>query len=126
MMVDLDRFKDVNDSFGHETGDKILTRVTEALLKQFQEDSYICRLGGDEFAILMLHCNESKKEVIKTRVEKINEKLSKPKGNMPQISISVGVSFGAMGKDGSRMFREADEALYRVKKKGRKDICFYE
>ncbi|MCR4797771.1 MAG: GGDEF domain-containing protein [Lachnospiraceae bacterium] len=125
LMLDLDRFKGVNDNYGHDVGDKVLTRLTATLMKYFKDDAYICRLGGDEFVIIMIHAGESRSANIRERVQKINARLEKPKGNTPAITISVGVAFGAQNKDPDTLYKEADEALYHVKEHGRNGICFY-
>ena len=55
MLLDVDNFKNINDTYGHETGDKVLVRLVEILRKNFRMDDYICRIGGDEFVIFMVH-----------------------------------------------------------------------
>ncbi len=122
MLVDLDYFKKVNDTFGHDMGDKVLTRVSEVLLKAFRQYAYICRLGGDEFVVLFIHTDRSTRSSIEKKIKKINEKLSKPSKGMPVISVSAGVAFGRKGMTSDDLFKEADLALYDVKEHGRSNI----
>ena len=124
MMVDLDHFKQINDTYGHDVGDRILTKVSNALSKGFKKTSYICRLGGDEFVVIMLHARQSQKEDIKKAISRINEKLKKTKNDIPPISISVGAAFGAPDKEVDELFKEADVALYKAKENGRCGIEF--
>lgn len=125
LLIDLDNFKGINDTYGHDIGDKILVRVSNALLKQFKDDSYICRLGGDEFVVIMIHTDNKRACVIKDRITAINEKINKQKKDIPAISISAGVSFGSRGKTVETVFKEADTALYNAKDKGRNGMEFF-
>ena len=124
LMVDLDEFKSINDSYGHDIGDRILIKVSDLLKKYFKNNAFICRLGGDEFVVIMTHTDQSQKNHIRQMVIRINEKLNKPKNNLPVTSISAGGAFGAPGKDVDVLFKEADTALYMVKNNGRCDIEF--
>lgn len=125
LMVDLDKFKDVNDTFGHDIGDKVIIRVANSLRKNFGEEAYICRLGGDEFVVIMVKTGKKDRDTIEKKVNRINERLQKKKNDVPPVSISVGVTFGQVGKTMETIFKEADIALYQAKDRGRSGICFY-
>jgi diguanylate cyclase (GGDEF)-like protein/PAS domain S-box-containing protein len=120
LMVDLDRFKSVNDSLGHMIGDKLLAQVS-ARLKSLMAANQLCgRLGGDEFAIVIRDLHKS--EEINQLAKRVIERLSEPY-QIDQHTLYVGTSVGsAMGpRDGKtveELMRNADLALYRAKDAG--------
>ena len=126
LLVDADRFKNVNDSFGHEAGDRMIRKIAEVLKTNFRQDDYICRLGGDEFLVLMVHVGDKTRSLIEKKVETINQELSSDRDGLPPMSVSVGVSMGSAHKDAKRRLEEADQAMYLVKKQGRHGCCFYQ
>lgn len=117
LLVDVDKFKGVNDNFGHDIGDKALKRVAEMLLKYFRNDDYICRIGGDEFAVFMLNANSEHSELIRRKIRSINSELQIPVDDIPALSLSVGVAFGTKQRAGNS-FKNADIALYKTKAEG--------
>lgn len=119
LIVDVDKFKDVNDTFGHSMGDQALERVASAFLESFRADDHICRIGGDEFAVVMERTGPASRGQIEKKIEQINESLKKER---PPLSISVGCAFGA---DGGDIGKNADAALYYVKEHGRSGCAFY-
>ncbi|MCR5267552.1 MAG: GGDEF domain-containing protein [Lachnospiraceae bacterium] len=125
LLVDVDTFKQVNDTFGHETGDRVLERVAASLRDHFRPQDSICRMGGDEFAVIMEEIDLDPTNVIEAKITHINELLSKPDGDLPPTSISVGVAYGEAGDDSIAFFRKADAALYKVKENGRCGCEFY-
>jgi diguanylate cyclase (GGDEF)-like protein/PAS domain S-box-containing protein len=128
LMVDLDRFKSVNDSLGHLTGDKLLAQVS-ARLKSLMGENQLCgRLGGDEFAIVIrdLHKADEINELAKRVIERLSEPYQ-----VDQHTLYVGASVGsAMGpRDGKtveELMRNADLALYRAKDAGGGEHCRFE
>jgi diguanylate cyclase (GGDEF)-like protein/PAS domain S-box-containing protein len=128
LMVDLDRFKSVNDSLGHMTGDKLLAQVS-ARLKSLMGENQLCgRLGGDEFAIVIrdLHKADEINELAKRVIERLSEPYQ-----VDQHTLYVGASVGsAMGpRDGKtveELMRNADLALYRAKDAGGGEHCRFE
>lgn len=127
MLIDLDKFKDINDTYGHDVGDKILISVSESIFGNFRAQDYICRIGGDEMAVIMVHSDKALSKLISKKIKKINEKLEKgdEEKRIPPISISVGVAYGDDGITRDTLFKRADEALYNAKERGRKGIAFY-
>lgn len=125
LLFDADTFKQVNDEFGHEQGDKVLQKIASTLKKNFRSDDYICRIGGDEFVVFMVHVNQNPEALIERKVRRINRELSNGADDLPPITLSVGVSFNEKGEDPSVMFRQADIALYYVKEHGRDGCCFW-
>ena len=125
ILFDADQFKEINDGFGHETGDEVLKRIAEVLRMNFRSDDYICRIGGDEFVVFMVHTTGDPRDLIARKVLKINHDLSDRQGSLPKITLSAGVSYNPEGNDPAEMFRQADIALYFVKDHGRDGCCFY-
>lgn len=120
LMVDLDRFKSVNDSLGHMTGDKLLAQVSARLQALMAENQLCGRLGGDEFAIVMR--DASKRADVRALAERVIARLSEPY-QVDQHTLYVGASVGsALGpKDGTsveELMRNADLALYQAKDAG--------
>ena len=117
VLFDVDKFKQVNDTFGHETGDKALARVAGILKNSFRAQDYVCRIGGDEFAVIMVHAKNAPKALIRDKVRRINEALNTPEDDVPAVHVSCGVAYGN-GADVEETFRHADAALYNVKNAG--------
>jgi len=126
LLIDVDLFKTVNDTYGHETGDRVLQKVAAAVSKYFRTGDYVCRIGGDEFVAIMLKVNRSHRELIASKIEKINGDLADGSDGLPPISVSVGAAFGNESESPAQLYEHADAALYETKRKGRKGISFYE
>ena len=125
ILVDVDKFKGINDTYGHAVGDQILIKTAETLRDHFRAEDYVCRIGGDEFVIIMLLADSSLTDLVKGKIDSVNRILSNPDDGLPPVSLSVGVAFGDR-KDGTKdMFKDADKALYQVKESGRHGIAFY-
>ena len=125
LLIDLDKFKEINDTNGHDVGDKVLARVAETIFGSFRSQDYVCRIGGDEMAVIMVHSDASLSKLLKKKVRKINERLRIEEDGVPAITISVGAAFGDDGIDAETLFKMADEALYKAKENGRGIICFH-
>lgn len=126
MIIDLDRFKSINDHFGHDVGDKVLIKAADVIFNSFRNQDYVCRIGGDEFAVIMVHSSSALKELIKRKVELMNEAMCESGNGIPEASFSVGVAFGENGQSVDEIFKAADNALYESKKTGRKGVNFAE
>lgn len=124
LLIDVDHFKEINDTYGHDIGDKALKKVATLLAQNFQATDYLFRLGGDEFASIVMNMRKEKYEVLKTRIEKINTLLQNPDDALPPISLSVGIAFSDQGYT-NEIFKQADQALYQTKKTGRKGSTYY-
>ncbi len=127
LFIDLDRFKYVNDTFGHSVGDSLLKEVAARLLYILRESDTASRLGGDEFAIILPDVNKAKE--IEIVVQRILESLAKPfnlEGHEAFISASIGVTFFPQdGQDTETLLRKADTAMYKAKQKGRNNFQFF-
>ena len=125
ILVDVDTFKSVNDTYGHAVGDVILKKVARLLTTAFRNIDYICRIGGDEFAIIMVEMTSDLSYTITDKITEINRQLSIPEDNVPGVSLSVGVAFTDRKNPGKSMFTDADSALYYTKEHGRNGCSFY-
>ncbi len=123
LLFDADKFKHINDNFGHEAGDEVLRKIARALQENFRREDYICRIGGDEFAVLMLNTDESWNKTVMKKVSRINMTLSHVEDGLPAASVSVGAAAGAA--DCKTLFEHADEELYRVKSAGGRGCGYY-
>ena len=136
-MVDIERFKQINDSFGHKYGDKILHSLAELLLRNLRRADIPCRYGGEEFLILLPETNKEKaliaaeriREEIESfkfpRVDYVGTKVEKSYDNIHddfiQVTISGGIcdNFDQLNINADDLIRQADKALYRAKQLGR-------
>ena len=125
ILVDVDYFKTVNDTYGHAMGDRILKRVAEILKGSFRSVDIICRIGGDEFAVIMTRVNSSMRQLVKDKIARANDLLQHPKDDLPPVSLSVGVAFSDRENPRGDIFRDADTALYRVKEGGKNGCEIY-
>lgn len=128
LLIDLDKFKSINDNYGHDVGDKALTKVAKILHKSFRAQDYVCRIGGDEFAVIMIHAESQLTGRIQNKIRDINEQLkiaNKDEG-VPPISLSVGVVFGDQNYSIDEIFKEADKALYKAKEDANREVVFAE
>ncbi len=118
VLFDVDKFKQVNDTYGHEAGDRVLTRVAETLKASFRSQDYVCRIGGDEFAVIMVHARNAPRELICQKTRNINQTLTAPDDDLPAVHVSCGAAYGSSDVDVEQIFRMADAALYRIKGAG--------
>jgi len=127
MILDLDKFKDVNDTLGHHFGDLLLKAVAKRLLRCVRETDTVARLGGDEFAILLTNLNSA--DGASTVAEAIIRTIADPfglEGNEIVTSTSIGVTvYPNDAADTDQLFKYADLALYRSKAEGRNNYHFY-
>lgn len=127
MFLDLDRFKPVNDTYGHETGDLLLREVARRLQATLRESDTVARRGGDEFTLLISHAEN--REALARVAKVIGDLLSTPfdiNGEELQIGCSIGISlYPDDGNDAQTLLTHADEAMYRAKEAGRGTFCFY-
>ena len=127
IFIDLDDFKMINDSYGHDVGDEMLKNIARILQSMMRAGDDVCRLGGDEFAILV-HQFDDKQDVINL-VERILERLrtlQRINNHDLSLSASVGIAvFPESATDASDLLKAADLAMYSVKKKGKNKWLFF-
>ena len=126
IMIDVDYFKSINDTYGHSVGDRVLKRVADILRHSFRSVDLIFRLGGDEFVVLMTRVNSSMQQLVKDKIARANHTLQHPKDDLPPVSLSVGVAFSDRENPQGDIYKDADTALYRVKEAGRNGCAIYE
>ncbi len=128
LICDLDNFKTVNDTLGHQMGDKVLIDAANVLKHHFRKTDIVGRLGGDEFIVLMQNINSF--SAIKNTVSRLVKELDQIYGEGEKevrITVSVGISLSPLqGSDFSTLYKKADEALYRVKENGRNGFAIFE
>lgn len=128
MFIDLDHFKNVNDSFGHAAGDALLSEIAQRLQRNLPEALLIARLGGDEFLILV--AAEDVTRLLPDIHRKLRNTISSPTrvfGHDLRISPSIGVSlFPSDGEDVETLLRHADLAMYAAKDRGRNELAYYD
>ena len=125
ILIDVDIFKSVNDTYGHAVGDSILKKVTNQLKTAFRSIDYVCRIGGDEFSVIMIEMTSNLKYTIEEKINAVNAELAKAEDGLPAISLSVGVAFSDRQNPSDSIFKDADKALYHVKENGRNGCWFY-
>ena len=125
IIIDVDHFKTVNDTYGHAVGDRVLKRVAEILQHSFRSVDILCRIGGDEFVVVMTRVNSSMSQLVKSKISRANDLLLHPKDDLPPVSLSVGVAFSDRENPQGDIFTDADTALYRVKQAGRNGFDIY-
>lgn len=122
MMVDLDHFKDVNDSYGHEFGDKILRSVSKRMLSVLRDNDLLGRYGGDEFCLCLPNTGKADCIAFCERLHKDVATLSVSSGSTSRpVSISIGITIIQPGQETTltKSLSQADQALYRAKRNGR-------
>jgi diguanylate cyclase (GGDEF)-like protein len=117
LMVDIDRFKAVNDTFGHAVGDQVIQEVARILKKAVRSCDFIARYGGEEFVALLPETDLKEARIIAERIRAGVEELKPPAG-IEQVTVSIGVSIGL----DERLVERADQALYEAKRNGRNRV----
>ncbi|MEQ9143350.1 MAG: EAL domain-containing protein [Parvibaculaceae bacterium] len=127
MVLDLDNFKDVNDTLGHDIGDKLLMRVADILRENSRATDTVVRLGGDEFAIIVDELERVDNVVAQAnRILAALSQIREIGGHDVHPGASIGITaYPQDGREGEVLLKNADLALYRAKAEGRKNIQFY-
>ena len=122
IVADVDHFKQYNDEFGHDIGDRVLCTAVEAMKRHFRTVDHISRIGGDEFCIIMPRTGQKDAEKISEKIHEINKELSEESGDLPPVTISTGVAFWDRPDPDGSLFKDADTILLELKKT-RGDCC---
>lgn len=123
LLFDLDHFKHVNDNFGHDIGDKVLKRVTDAVSKIIRSYDIFARWGGEEFVVLMPNTTEAEAVLAAEKIRKAVEDIIHP--DIEKITISIGIAIWEVDDDVDQIFVKADKALYTAKNQGRNRVIVY-
>ncbi|WP_292661909.1 diguanylate cyclase [Nitratifractor sp.] len=124
-ILDIDRFKRINDTYGHLAGDRVITALSEKLMSRYRESDLLCRFGGEEFVILMPNTELDVAALLAERTRKEVEKLQVPyNGKTISMTVSIGVSQVDLENEETLdpVLKRADDALYIAKKQGRNQV----
>ena len=121
LVMDLDHFKNVNDTYGHDVGDEVLKFLASSLRKLLKEDNVICRFGGEEFIVLL---PDDRFESALEAAERIRQHMAETDGPTGgKVTLSIGAAhYPGFASNAEQLFRVADEALYRAKHQGRNRV----
>ena len=125
LLLDVDNFKEINDSYGHETGDFVLQKIVRILKQNFRSDDYVCRIGGDEFVVFMVHSGKVQQKLIVSKIEEISRELMDTQDHLPPVSVSIGIVHGSDVSNVTEMYEKSDAAMYRSKHSGKNTYSFY-
>jgi diguanylate cyclase (GGDEF)-like protein len=126
LFVDLDQFKQVNDTLGHPCGDQLLCAVADRLREMLRPEDFVARFGGDEFVVFQQNLNSPEDAAGLAR--RVVDRLSEPykiENHLVEIGASVGIAVTAPGISADTLLKNADMALYRAKADGRGTFCFF-
>ncbi len=126
LFVDLDQFKQVNDTLGHPCGDQLLCAVAERLRAMLRPEDFVARFGGDEFVVFQQNINSSEDAAVLARriVDHLSERY-KIDNHLVEIGASVGIALTSPDASADTLLKNADMALYRAKADGRGTYCFF-
>jgi len=117
--VDVDRFKDINDTLGHHAGDQLICGLADRLRAAVRDDDFVARLGGDEFAIVRCCRDDSDADALLASVRACFREPFPIVGQLVEANASAGIAFAAQGRSFEDLMRQADIALYEAKAAGR-------
>ena len=124
LMVDADRFKSINDTWGHQAGDEALVAIVDVICSTVREDDFVGRLGGEEFGIFLPGTSPQEAHVLAERLRKNIEAVEfyPAQGELHPLTISVGIAQTRPDRTVSDLMKKADDLLYLAKEKGRNRI----
>ncbi len=128
LFIDIDDFKPVNDTYGHDIGDRLLCKISRRIRHSIRKSDFASRIGGDEFILIIDgHTNCTIHIVANRLISKLTQPYHITDNLMITISVSIGISiFPADGIDGDIIIKHADTAMYKAKCNGKNGFCFYQ
>jgi diguanylate cyclase len=123
LMIDVDNFKEINDTHGHQGGDRVLKGVAFKLKSALRQSDFVARFGGDEFAVILIKSGAKPAAAVAMKLcESVRESKFLLDGMQVTTTLSIGVAETLEGESGQELLKRADEALYRVKHSGRDGV----
>lgn len=127
LMIDIDFFKNINDTYGHLVGDEVLKSIAKVFLSCVRQTDLVCRYGGEEFAIMLIECGREWAEKIAYRIKEEVEKTEfNIKGQILKLTVSIGVETYFKDATAEEIIAHADKALYVAKTTGRNKVVVYD
>ncbi len=126
MFIDLDGFKEVNDTLGHDAGDYVLKQVADRLLSCVRSSDTVARVGGDEFLIIAngIHVPQNAEQIAKKLINNVSQPINF-NGGQAVVGASIGIALCPNdGQDMEQLIKQADDAMYKIKKTGKNGFCF--
>ncbi len=124
LMIDIDHFKKVNDTYGHQTGDAVLKDLSKILRQHLRRSDYACRYGGEEMTLIL---TQTPLDGAMLTAERIRERIEKNpivyNDQSIKVTVSIGVSEHVVGESRPKIIEKADKALYQAKDTGRNKVC---
>ena len=124
-LLDVDYFKNFNDTYGHKVGDQVLKKVASALQKSFRSQDFVMRIGGDEFAAVITHVTLEQRSVLDQKISFINQYLSDTTDGLPVVTLILGGAFSHPYST-QNLFGRAHNAIYFLKENGRNGYALYQ
>ncbi len=127
MLLDIDHFKNVNDTYGHDCGDIVLAETAAVMKSALRDSDVICRYGGEEFLVI---CPEADLNMAMKIGDRIRTAVQENEIQYPGVDLRITISIGVSLRNGKQdspkdLIKEADLALYAAKENGRNKVCIY-
>jgi len=126
LMIDIDNFKDINDTFGHVVGDKVLKKLAQILRRNIKITDELIRYGGEEFLVIAYRCDLEEGKKLGERLKKKTENIKFKDFSEVKITVSIGLYLYKPGDDFLDAIHKADKAMYEAKKLGKNRVCVWE
>ena len=126
VMIDIDNFKNVNDTYGHKVGDDVIVMLSETLLELSRESDIVCRFGGEEFILLLPQTDINGSAIIAEKIRTEVSKLSVTTQDAEEVyfTISLGIAQASLDEQNlEATIKRSDDALYKAKESGRNRVC---
>lgn len=125
LLINIDNFKDYNAVYGRDVGDAVLVRLANSLVDAFRSTDFPCRIEADEFAVVMTNMSASLRNVVVSKIDRVNAILASNAEELPAVSLSVGAAFSSEGMDDQDIYHAASAALRDAKNSESSSVVFY-